>query len=789
KPTEQRRSYHSEPVRRDFRMEEEQGFQPQFITHNDVPDVQEPPVVQEPRRTEYSWQTQPVPEQASPEQVPPEPASPEWVAPEQESPVQSSPEPVTPAPAWNEPVRTEPAIPERVQSAPVAAPAAQPPRRPEQRTAQGEAGQDMAFGIGGAGSWREQLAQRQAAIRQQNEEAQSAAQPARQVPAQPVTQAPAPQQPVRQTRPADLPPWEEAPAVRPVFTEQAMPAEPVKPDNQVKPVLQKPKDSWYEGHVVLDAADAVKGPVNISQPARVQMTTPAEAYQPDLKLPPRREPAPFEEEEDTPVELPYIPPSYDLLDDPKPANPAREQQDEYLSRMLEDTLQSFKVPAKVMHITHGPAITRFELEIAQGIRVNKVLDLEKNIAMAMRATSIRIEAPIPGKSLVGIEIPNANVAVVKVKEVLQDRSMQVEGKPLLVALGKDIAGNCVSCDLSKMPHLLIAGSTGSGKSVCINTIINSILFRSSPKDVRMIMVDPKVVELQCYNGIPHLLLPVISDPHKAAGALEWAVAEMMERYNKFTVKGVREINGYNNNLNDGEEYMSRIVIIIDELADLMMTCKKDVEERICRLAQLARAAGIHLIVATQRPSVDVVTGLIKANIPSRIAFKVTQFVDSRTILDRGGAEALLGRGDMLYMPTGQFAPLRVQGCFMDDNEVNRVVDEVKRNNPAEYNESITEALSNISSDMPAMPGSDSAPDSAGGDKDLLRQAVELTVMDGQVSTSLLQRRLRLGYSRAGRIVDEMEKLGIVSAKDGSKPRLCLISREQYELMKDELFPD
>ena len=360
--------------------------------------------------------------------------------------------------------------------------------------------------------------------------------------------------------------------------------------------------------------------------------------------------------------------------------------------------------------------------------------------------------------------------------------------PLTVALGKDIAGAPILCNLAKMPHLLIAGATGSGKSVCINTIINSLLYRCSPKEVRMILVDPKVVELQCYNGIPHLLIPVVSDPHKASGALAWAVGEMMDRYNKFQEKGVRAIDGYNEALDEDEEPMPRIVIVIDELADLMMTCKKEVEERICRLAQLARAAGIHLVVATQRPSVDVITGLIKANIPSRIAFKVSSNVDSRTILDRNGAEQLLGYGDMLYMPMGEFTPIRVQGCFLTDDEVNGITDFIRQYSPANYDSGVLDELDRLAN--MGNDGDEDDPDAnstvdeySSADRDLFSQCVEMAVRDREVSTSLIQRRLKLGYARAGRLVDEMEQRGIISAKDGAKPRRCLISMEQYEAMK------
>ena len=487
-------------------------------------------------------------------------------------------------------------------------------------------------------------------------------------------------------------------------------------------------------------------------------------------------------------EVPYTYPPMMLLRDPQGQQGVNAEEDELRTQRLEEKLKSFRIPAKVRHITHGPAISRFELEIAPGIKVNKVTNLNHNIAMNMAVKSVRIEAPIPGKALVGVEVPNSTRTTVTLKEVLQSDVMHKAKGPLTVALGKDIAGAPILCNLAKMPHLLIAGATGSGKSVCINTIINSLLYRCSPKEVRMILVDPKVVELQCYNGIPHLLIPVVSDPHKASGALAWAVGEMMDRYNKFQEKGVRAIDGYNESLDDDEEPMPRIVIVIDELADLMMTCKKEVEERICRLAQLARAAGIHLVVATQRPSVDVITGLIKANIPSRIAFKVSSNVDSRTILDRNGAEQLLGYGDMLYMPMGEFTPIRVQGCFLTDDEVNGITDFIRQYSPANYDSGVLDELDRLAN--MGNDGDEDDPDAnstvdeySSADRDLFSQCVEMAVRDREVSTSLIQRRLKLGYARAGRLVDEMEQRGIISAKDGAKPRRCLISMEQYEAMK------
>ncbi len=532
-------------------------------------------------------------------------------------------------------------------------------------------------------------------------------------------------------------------------------------------------------------------PAEPAAPMRPVVTQrkPEGSYEPELNLKPRRSgsdmPAPMFDE---PKEVPYVFPPMNLLKDPEPQAGISPEEDELRSRRLENTLQSFRVPAKVRHITHGPAISRFELELAAGIKVSKVTDLNRNIAMNMEVKSVRIEAPIPGKSLVGVEVPNKQRATVTLREVLESEPMRKANKPLVVALGKDIAGTPIVCDLAKMPHLLIAGATGSGKSVCINTIINSLLYRCSPKEVRLILVDPKVVELQCYNGIPHLLIPVVSDPHKASGALAWAVGEMMDRYKRFQEAGVRAIDGYNEQMPEDEK-MPRLVIVIDELADLMMTCKKDVEERICRLAQLARAAGIHLIVATQRPSVDVITGLIKANIPSRIAFKVSSNVDSRTILDRIGAEQLLGYGDMLYMPTGEFTPIRVQGCFLSDPEVNRITDFIRENCPADYDPAVLEELERLQQESDQANGGGSLPDMpqaddyVGGDGSLLTQCIEMAVQDGQVSTSLIQRRLRLGYARAGRLVDEMEKRGIVGPKDGAKPRMCLISREEFEAMK------
>lgn len=486
--------------------------------------------------------------------------------------------------------------------------------------------------------------------------------------------------------------------------------------------------------------------------------------------------------------IPYAYPSIDLLNPPS----QREMQDTRAhdaerAAQLEKTLESFGIPAKVQRVTHGPAVTRFELGlVSSGINVKRIMSIADNIALDMAANGgVRIEIPIPGTNLFGVEVPNTEVQSVSLSEVLVSREMCAAKSPLAVALGRDIAGNPIICDIEKMPHLLIAGQTGSGKSVCINAIINSILFRSSPEDVRMIMIDPKVVELQCYNVVPHLLIPVVSDPHKAAGALAWAVAEMLDRYHKIESKKVRNITAYNAKLAPGEPKLPRIVIIIDELADLMLACKKEVEESIIRIAQLARAAGIHLIVATQRPTVDVITGLIKANIPSRIAFAVSSSIDSRTILDQNGAEKLMGRGDMFYFPTGANRPMRVQGCFLSDAETERVVDYIGTHSKVDFDEDVIEALENEENmENPLLNNSGDGEDE--GVDERLAEAIDMVLTDGQASISMLQRRMKIGYARAGRLIDDMAARGIISKSAGSKPREILMSREEYERSKESL---
>ena len=449
---------------------------------------------------------------------------------------------------------------------------------------------------------------------------------------------------------------------------------------------------------------------------------------------------------------------------------------------LQKTLYSFGVSAKVENVTVGPAITRYELKPAEGVRVSKIANLADDIALNLAAETIRIEAPIPGKQAVGIEVPNQEKEMVGLREVIESDEFANNKSKLSVALGKDVAGQAVVADISKMPHVLIAGSTGSGKSVCINTIITSFIYNSKPSEVKLVMVDPKVVELSVYNGIPHLLIPVVTDPKKAAGALAWAVQEMDNRYNLFAQSGVRDLKGYNKEAEkEGNGKLPQIVVIIDELADLMMVAAKEVEESICRLAQKARAAGMHLVIATQRPSVDVITGLIKANIPSRIAFAVSSQVDSRTILDQVGAEKLLGKGDMLYFPSGASKPTRVQGAFVSDEEVEQIVDFVKSNSTAVYSSDILDSIENGGKEEQSKGSKD-------GDLDdeldpFLQDAIDTVVETGQASTSFIQRKFKVGYARAGRIIDQMEEKGVISGYQGSKPREVLWTLEKLNEMK------
>ncbi|MBQ4546138.1 MAG: DNA translocase FtsK [Oscillospiraceae bacterium] len=458
---------------------------------------------------------------------------------------------------------------------------------------------------------------------------------------------------------------------------------------------------------------------------------------------------------------------------------------------LTNTLQSFGVSARVIDINRGPAVTRYELQPGAGVKVSKIAGLSDDLALNLAAKGVRIEAPIPGKAAVGIEVPNRNRDIVNIRELIESREFQEAKSKLTVALGKDIVGNVVLADLKEMPHLLVAGSTGSGKSVCINSMIISLMYKANPDEVKLLLIDPKVVELSVYNGIPHLLIPVVTDPRKAAGALNWAVSEMLKRYQLFADNGVRDIAGYNKlaDSRDDMQRMPKVVIIIDELADLMLVASSEVEDSINRLAALARAAGMHLVVATQRPSVDVITGVIKSNIGSRIAFKTASQVDSRTIISDGSAEKLLGKGDMLFYP--QTDMRRVQGCFVSDKEVEDVVRFVKNGGTAAYDEGILDDIEKLAvKEKGKKAAEDSVSDGGGFDEgdDMLDDAIECVIEMGMASTSMLQRKLKLGYARAARIIDQMEERGIVGPFEGSKPRQVLISKEQWlekQLQSDE----
>ena len=462
---------------------------------------------------------------------------------------------------------------------------------------------------------------------------------------------------------------------------------------------------------------------------------------------------------------------------------------------LQQTLNTFGVKVTITDISQGPSVTRYELQPEQGVKVSKIVGLADDIKLNLAATDIRIEAPIPGKAAIGIEVPNKENMTVALRDLLESKEFQEFNSNIAFAVGKDIAGKTVVADIAKMPHMLIAGATGSGKSVCINTLIMSILYKAHPDDVKLIMVDPKVVELSVYNGIPHLLIPVVTDPKKASAALHWGVSEMEDRYRKFADYNVRDLKGYNKKIEtmpvpEGEEApkkMPQIVIIVDELADLMMVCPGEVEESICRLAQLARAAGIHLIIATQRPSVDVITGLIKANMPSRVAFSVSSGVDSRTILDMNGAEKLLGKGDMLFYPQGYSKPARVQGAFVSDKEVSDVVDYLKNqalgNTYSNYAEDIEEKIKNIGTSG----GSSGSGSGGGNDRDeYFEEAARFIIDKDKASIGMLQRVLKIGFNRAARIMDQLCEYGVVGEEEGTKPRKVLMSMEQFEQLLEEI---
>ena len=492
------------------------------------------------------------------------------------------------------------------------------------------------------------------------------------------------------------------------------------------------------------------------------------------------------EEAETEESFQYQYPSIELFERaPDEGDPGAEDELKANAQKLVDTLESFGVRTRVLDISRGPSVTRYEVQPMAGVKISRITSLADDIALNLAVADVRMEAPIPGKPAVGIEVPNHKKTPVYIRSVFESQSFLRMTSPLGIALGKDIAGVAQVADLCKMPHLLIAGSTGSGKSVCVNSIIMSLLFRSSPEDVKLLLIDPKVVELAEYNGIPHLLMPVVTEPRKAAGALGASVAEMERRYKLFAENNVREIKAYNKlAAQTGMEHLPYIAIVIDELADLMMVAGKEVEDYICRIAQKARAAGIHLIVATQRPSVDVITGLIKANIPSRIAFAVSSQIDSRTILDSGGAEKLLGNGDMLFLPVGASKPVRVQGTFVTDEEIGAVLSFIKSTSTAQYDEEmIAEMERRAVAEKGSKKGGDDDGDGGGALDAMFEQAVECVIEAGQASTSLLQRRCKLGYARAARIMDQMEQEKIIGPYEGAKPRAVLVTKAEWEERK------
>ena len=488
-----------------------------------------------------------------------------------------------------------------------------------------------------------------------------------------------------------------------------------------------------------------------------------------------------QDEDDLPIVVPpapqapaYEPPSIDCLNKPRETFAKSAENPTAIAHLLEETLQSFNISAKVINISVGPVVTRYELQPAPGVRVNRITTLSNDIALALAAPRVRIEAPIPGKAAVGIEVPNKDAATVLLRDIVESDEFRNAKSPITMALGKDIAGKIIVADLGKMPHMLIAGSTGSGKSVCINDLIISMIYKSSPQDLKLILVDPKMVELSVFGTLPHLMIPVVTEPKKAASALRWAVNEMTMRYKKFTEVGARELTRYNSLVEEPSKKLPKLVIIIDELADLMMVAPDDVEDSICRIAQLGRAAGIHLIVATQRPSADIITGLIKANIPSRCAFAVSSAIDSRIILDATGAEKLLGRGDMLFHPNGAGKPTRLQCAYVSDEEVERVMSGFKKAD-TQFSEDV---LSEINDEAKGGPQGGVFGEGKQED-DLLGEAVRIVMENGQASISMIQRRLRVGYARAARLVDMMEQKKYVSPFDGSKPRQVLITQAEY----------
>lgn len=477
----------------------------------------------------------------------------------------------------------------------------------------------------------------------------------------------------------------------------------------------------------------------------------------------------------------YILPSLDCLSLPKISKNVK-YEDELKSNAtkLIDTLKSFGVETRIVDINRGPSVTRYEIQPAAGVKISRITNLSDDIALNLAASGVRIEAPIPNKAAVGIEVPNKNRSTVTLREIVETEQYKSAKSKLFVALGKDIAGNCTFADLAKMPHLLVAGTTGSGKSVCLNAMIISILYNAKPDEVKLLMIDPKQVEFTVYNGIPHLIVPVVSDPRKASGALAWAVTEMLTRYKTFSDNNVRDITGYNSICESiNQPKMPQIVIFIDELSDLMMAAPHEVEDSICRLAQMARAAGMHLVIATQRPSVDVITGLIKANIPSRISLKVSSQIDSRTIIDTAGAEKLLGNGDLLFYPVGIAKPIRIQGCFLSDKEVETVVNFIKSQEQSSYDDEVMNEIERQAAMEKKKTSSADDGDSDGETDEMVPKAIEVVVDAQMASTTLLQRKLKLGYARAARIIDNLEERGIIGPYEGSKPRKVLVTKQQW----------
>lgn len=520
---------------------------------------------------------------------------------------------------------------------------------------------------------------------------------------------------------------------------------------------------------VQPVAEEMSAEIPAPEPAKPETTNPE--VQKEAAQQPAAAPA-------EPAEKPYVFPPISLLGrDPGNSSGSGILEQQKNGRKLEMTLKSFGVEARVINVSAGPTVTRYEVSPSQGVKVSKIVNLADDIALNLAASGIRIEAPIPGKAAVGIEVPNKETKSVYLRTVLESDAFRKHPSKLAFALGEDITGNPIVTDIAKMPHLLIAGATGSGKSVCINTLITSILYKADPKEVKLLLVDPKVVELSVYNGIPHLLIPVVTDPKKASAALNWAVREMLERYNDFAACGVRDIKGFNamkEEKGEPEAKMPQIVIIIDELADLMMAAPGEVEDSICRLAQMARAAGMHLIIATQRPSVDVITGVIKANIPSRLAFAVSSGIDSRTILDMVGAEKLLGKGDMLFYPSGQSKPSRIQGAFVTDKEVEQIVDFLRKSSRPGYTQEMVDQITAVAK---TASGPSEETD------EFFEPAVDLILEKEKASVSMLQRQFRIGYNRAARLMDELERRGLVGPEEGSKPRKVLITRAQWEEMQ------